>query len=128
MNETEHDVFPEVDQLVIFPSWLQHLSQHLLVMVIESLSHLISQHSQIIMMKYIQVDNLLTPSYLQGCKLTWDEWIPWFFYQRILVTHKSYRFGDINSRYSRGAKDSGFTCIVRSRGRRVHICPCFNHY
>ena len=24
MNETEHDVFPEVDQLVIFPSWLQH--------------------------------------------------------------------------------------------------------
>jgi len=24
MNETEHDVFPEEDQLVIFPSWLQH--------------------------------------------------------------------------------------------------------
>ena len=24
MNETEHDVFPEVDQLVIFPAWLAH--------------------------------------------------------------------------------------------------------
>jgi hypothetical protein len=24
MNETEHDVFPEEDQLVIFPAWLQH--------------------------------------------------------------------------------------------------------
>ena len=24
MNETEHDVFPEEDLLVIFPSWLQH--------------------------------------------------------------------------------------------------------
>ena len=25
MNETEHDIFPEEDQLVIFPAWLPHI-------------------------------------------------------------------------------------------------------